>query len=217
MRLRLLILIAIVALCGCDIDFVAVQEHQHAYASLRIDHGTGLEASLEVSLPETEQPPLVYMGETQLQAETQGGRWWYRIEPVVDTLKPRVELEIWLEDAVVAPLPFVTRNGAAIRRQDGDLEIPVVYGGDTNDPNLAWRIVLIDSGGQQLVSLDSRSSPWPSPMILSNALIPPGAVAVQVTARRDEQLSQTSYPFYIATESIVWVPIEAGADAALVR
>ncbi len=217
MRLRPLMILAIVAFAGCDIDFVAVQEDQFGYARLRIEQGTGLEASLEVSLPETGRPPLVYVGETQLQAETQGGRWWYRIEPVVDTLKPRVDLEIWIEDAVIAPLAFVTRNGAATRRQNGDLEVPVVYGGDANDPYLTWRVVLVDSGGQQLISVDSRSTPWPSPMILSSAIVPPGTVAVQVSARRDEQLSQTSYPFYIATESAVWVPIEEGPDAALVR
>lgn len=208
MRLRLLIVLVIVTLSGCDIDFVAVQENQHGYARLRVDQATELQASLEVSLPETDEPPLVYVGETQLQAETQAGRWWYRMELVVDTLEPRVELEIWTEDAVIAPLPFVTRNGAAARRQNGDLEIPVVYGGDPNDPHLTWRVVLVDSGGQQLVSVDSRSLPWPSPMILSSALVPPGAVAAEITARRGEQLS--SYPFYTATESTVWIPLEEG-------
>lgn len=208
MRVRLLIILAIVALSGCDIDFIAVQENKHGNARLRVHHGTGLAASLEVSLPETDEPPLVYMGETRLQAETQAGRWWYRMELVVDTLDPRVELEIRMEDAVIAPLPFVTRNGAAARRQNGDLEIPVVYGGDANDPHLTWRVVLVDSGGHQLVSVDSSSLPWPSPMILSSALVPPGAVAAEVTARREERLS--SYPFYTATESTIWVPLEEG-------
>lgn len=210
MRGRLWILLSIVALSGCEIDFVAVPENEHWYARLRIDHETSLEAALEVSLPEIEQPPLVYVGETQLQAETRDGRRWYRTEPVVDTLDPRVELEIRTDRVVVASLPFVARNGAATRRQNGDLEIPVVYGGDANDPHLTWRVVVVDSGGRQLVSLDARSTSLPSPIVLSNALVPTAAVAVQVTASRGEQLSQTSYPFYIATESAVRVPIEDG-------
>lgn len=209
MRPRLWIVLGIIALPGCDIDFVAVPENEQAYARLRVDHGPSrLEASLEVSLPETDQLPLVFVGETQLQAETQGERWSYRTEPVVDTLEPRVVLEIRTDEVVVAPLPFITRNGTATRRQNGDLEIPAVYGGDASDRNITWRVVLVDSDGQTLVSLDARSTPLPSPIVVSNALVPAAAVAVQITAIRNEQLSQTSYPFYTATESAVWVPIE---------
>jgi hypothetical protein len=193
MILRLWSIPAIVALSACNIEFVGVAEDQRSYAMLRIDQGTDLEASLEVSLPETQEPPLVYVGETQLQAETQGGRWWYRAEPVVDTLEPRVELEI-RGDGVVAPLPFVTRNGAATLRHNGDLEIPVVYGGEVSDPHLTWRVELVDSVGRRLVSIDSRSTPLSSPIVLSNELVPATAVAVQVTTRRNEQLSQASYP-----------------------
>ena len=85
----------------------------------------------------------------------------------------------------------------------------MVFGGEAGDP-LKWRVVLVDSGGQPLFMLNSRSTPLPSPIVLSNALVPPTAVAAEITASYQEQLPEPPYSFGVATESAVRVPIDPG-------
>lgn len=214
MRTTLWLAFAIVALAACNVDFVAVERDQRdeeGFALLQVAQMAGLVASLHVALPETPQPPVVLVGGSPLQGVAlDDGRWAFQTEVAVDSLLPRLELEIRTDEVVVVPLAFVARNGSATRRENGDLEIPVVYGGDPSEADFTWQMLLLDSDGKQLTTVHSTSGGWLNPLVISSALVPPTAVAAQVAAIRKEEINGAPYVLKTETLSIVRVPIEPG-------
>lgn len=209
MRPRLWLVLGVVLSPGCDVDFVAVEEAKQASLMLRTEHTAVAEATLEVVLPGEGEPPLVLLGSIELRGEEEHGGWRYRATTAVDTLQPRVDLAISAPDELKLSLPFLTRNGAATWRQNGDLELPVVYGGDAQDPQLTWDLVvmLVDSLGNQLVRIDSRAGSLPTPIVLSGTLVPEGTVAAEITARSHARFSEAMYPMAVAIYSTTRIPI----------
>lgn len=124
----------------------------------------------------------------------------------VDTLVPRVELEIRTDEVLVVPLAFLARNGAGTRRGNGDLEIPVVYGGAPGDSASWWSAQLVDSTGRTLIMLGSLGTRLPYPLVIDSALVPPTAVAALVAASRSEEIEGASLELRTQAQSIVRVP-----------
>lgn len=205
MKLRLTLLLAVVLLPACDIDFLAVEVAEDGYIVLRSEQDSAVEASLEVALPGSVAPAVSLDGK-ELTGQHEGGRWHYRTTPAVDTLQPRLDLEIGGRDLLV-PLPFATRNGSAIRRQTGDLELPIAYGGDSSDPHLAWRVVLVDSTGRSLIWIDSRAAPLPGPIVVASELVPAGAVAAEIVITRSAQHAEAAYPLNVLISSTLRVAV----------
>lgn len=207
MRPLLWLVLLLVLFLGCDVDFVAVDEAKQASLMLRTEHAAVAEATLEVVLPGEGEPPLVLLGSIELRGEEEHGGWRYRATPAVDTLQPRLEFAIAAPDELRLSLPFLTRSGAAIWRQNGDLELPLVYGGDAQDPQLSWHLELVDSLGNPLVRIDSRAAGLPNPFVLSGTLVPEVTVAAEITARSHKRFSDAMYPLSVAIYSTTRIPI----------
>lgn len=216
MRRRLWLVLAFTVVSGCDIDFVAVPDvppSQGGWVMVMIQskHEKEAEASLEISVPVADQPPLVLLGDDLLQGEEERGRWWYRTTALFDTLQPGLDLEIQGHQAGVVPLPLLARNGPAIRRPNGDLEIPLVYGRDAADPGSGvWRLALVDSSGHQLMNVSSRSLPLPTPLVVSSGIVPAAAAAAEITAKSADRFDGATDTLSVLTESFVRVPIVDG-------
>lgn len=210
MRMRLPLVLVLMVLPGCGIDFVAVEDvdvDPRGQVMLRSEHGEVVEASLAVRLSGHGAPPLVLLDGMGLPREEDGDFWLYRATPAVDTLQPRLDLEIQAESDLAVTLPLVTRKGPAIWRQNGDLELPVAYGGDASDPYLSWRVVLVDSDGGRIMAIDSNGTPLPRPLVLPGAFIPTGAVAGEITVSLDHLPPETMYPLAVSIRGTVSVPI----------
>lgn len=208
MRARLLVALTALILPACGIDFIAVEDGgPSGLIVLRSEHGEVVEASLDVRFSRRESPPLVLMDGVELEAEEDGDFWLYEGTPVVDTLQPRLELEIQAEQGVVLTIPLVMRSGPAIWRPNGDLEIPLAYGGDGDGPEENWRVLLLDSDARQSLALDSRGAPLPRPIVLPAGLIPTGATTAEITVGLNLQLTEFGYPVAVSIRSTVNVPI----------
>jgi hypothetical protein len=213
MKTRLPAALAALLLSACGIDFVAVEDVDAdpiASVVLRSEHGETVEASLGVLLSRRGAPPVVLLGGSALQAEEDGEFWEYRATPVVDTLQPRFELEIQVEQGLSVQMPFVTRMGPAVWRPNGDLELPVAYGGDASDPQLRWSVELVDSDGRTSLRINSNRTPLPRPIVLPAALIPPGATAAYVTVGLDRQPAESIYRVAVSIRGEVIMPIPGG-------
>ena len=210
MSARLSLVLAALLLPGCDIDFVAVDAVGPAYVVLRSEHGDLAEATVDVVLPADGARPVVLLGGIELPGAEDDGHWRYRAMAAVDTLDPILELEIQSPASLVVPLAFVTRNGVAVWQENGDLELPVRYGGDPDDPWVAWQVFLVDSIGNRMVRIESRAAALPTPIVLDGALVPAGAVAAEVTAFRQTERGEAGYPVAVAVHATTRVPIQDG-------
>lgn len=208
----------IAALAACNIDFVAVEGDsgsgdEGASAVLHVDNRNGLVAILQVVLPGTSEPPVVFVGGTALQGVARDdGRWAFDTVVAVDTLDPRLELEIRTDEVVVVVVPFafLARNGPATRRENGDLEIPLVHGDNRPDShlNLWWQVHLLDSNERPLLTVHSLTAELPDPLVISRALVPPTAVAALVESVRSERIAGAPYVIHAHSQSTIRVPIE---------
>lgn len=208
----------IAALAACNIGFVAVEGDsgsgdEGASAVLHVDNRNGLVAILQVVLPGTSEPPVVFVGGTALQGVARDdGRWAFDTVVAVDTLDPRLELEIRTDEVVVVVVPFafLARNGPATRRENGDLEIPLVHGDNRPDShlNLWWQVHLLDSNERPLLTVHSLTAELPDPLVISRALVPPTAVAALVESVRSERIAGAPYVIHAHSQSTIRVPIE---------
>jgi hypothetical protein len=208
MRTTVLVVSAVLLLTACGIDFVAVEDDEpRGLVTLESEHAELAVASLVLHLSAVGAPPVVLLDGTELEADKDDARWLYRATPVVDTLHPRIELEIQAEDALAMTLPFVTRKGAAVWRPNGDLELPVAYGGDSSDPKLTWEVTLVDPDAEQSLTIRSRGTPLPRPIILPAVLIPTGSTVAVVTARLGRGLPEAAFPMVVQITSTARVLI----------
>lgn len=211
MRTRLLLALAALWLPACHIDFIAVDDDEPSGSiELRSEHGEVVEAWLDVRLSRRGPPPLVLMDGVELEAEEEGNFWLYEGTPVLDTLQPRLEVEIQAEQGVALTIPLLMRRGPAIWRPNGDLEIPLAYGGDGDEPPLNWRVLLVDSDTRQSLVVDSHGTPLPRPIVLPGGLIPTGSTTAEVTVGRAFQLTELGYRVGVSIRGIVSVPIPDG-------
>jgi hypothetical protein len=211
MKTRPPLALAALLLSGCGIDFVAVEDPDpRGQVILQSEHAELVDASLAVRLSLQGAPPLVLLDGTGLEAEEDGDFWLYRATPVVDTLQPRLELEIQTEPGLAITLPFVTRKGPAVWRPNGDLELPVAYGGDASDPQLSWGVLLVDPDAGQRLRIDSNGTPLPRPIVLPGALIPTGTTTAEITVRLQQQLPEGIFPVVVAIKGTVKVLIPDG-------
>lgn len=211
MRARLLLALAALVLPACGIDFIAVEENEpRGSILLRSEHGEVVEASLDVRLSRRGPPPLVLMDGVELEADEDGDFWLYEAAPVVDTLQPRIELEIQAEQGVALTIPLLMRSGPAIWRPNGDLEIPLAYGGEGDEPQLQWRVELLNSDARRSLWLDSNGTPLPRRIVLPGDLIRTGAITAVITVRLGLQLTELGYPFGVSMQGTVSVPIPEG-------
>lgn len=218
MRTRFWLALPIAALAACNIGFVAVEGDsgsgdEGASAVLHVDNRNGLVAILQVVLPGTSEPPVVFVGGTALQGVARDdGRWAFDTVVAVDTLDPRLELEIRTDEVVVVVVPFafLARNGPATRRENGDLEIPLVHGDNRPDShlNLWWQVHLLDSNERPLLTVHSLTAELPDPLVISRALVPPTAVAALVESVRSERIAGAPYVIHAHSQSTIRVPIE---------
>ena len=214
MRTRFWLALPIAALAACNIDFVAVEGDsgsgdEGASAVLHVDNRNGLVAILQVVLPGTSEPPVVFVGGAALQGVARDdGRWAIDTVVAVETLDPRLELEIRTDEVVVVPFVFFARDGPATRRENGDLEVPLVYGGDRPDSNLWWQVHLLDSNERPLLTVHSLTAELPDPLVISGALVPPTAVAALVESVRSERIAGAPYVIHAHSQSTIRVPIE---------
>lgn len=211
MRAILSIVSAVLLLTACGIDFVAVEDDEpRGLVTLESEHAELAVASLVLHLSAVGAPPVVLLDGTELEADKDDARWLYRATPVVDTLQPRLELAIQAEDALAMTLPFVTRKGPAVRRPNGDLELPVAYGGDSSDPKLTWEVTLVDPDAGQSLRIRSRGTSLPRPIILPAALIPTGSTIAVVTVALRQTVPQAAFPMVVQITSTARVLIPEG-------
>lgn len=211
MRNALLVACAALLLPACAIDFVAVEDDEpRGLVTLESEHAELAVASLVLHLSALGAPSVVLLDGTELEAEEDDALWLYRATPVVDTLQPRFELEIQAGDGLALTLPFVTRKGPARWRPNGDLELPVAYGGDSSDPKLTWEVTLVDPDAEQSLTIRSRGTPLPRPIILPAVLIPTGSTIAVVTARLGRGLPEAAFPMVVQITSTARVLIPEG-------
>jgi hypothetical protein len=205
------LLAASILLAACDVDFVAVERGiPGGHVTLRGDHGTAFEASLDMRLPDEGTPPFVVLEGLPLQGEPEDGGWRYRGTVPVDSLQPQLELGIQGREHLALLLPLATRSGPGVWLQDGDLALPVVYGGDAGAPELSWRVELVDSTGRQLVRIEANGAPLPSPLVLPLDLVAEGTVAAEVTASLQRSITEDEYRLSVVIRSNVRIPIPGG-------
>lgn len=211
MRNALFVACAALLLPACDIDFVAVEDDEpRGLVTLESEHAELAVASLVLHLSALGPPPVVLLDGTALEAEKDDALWLYRATPVVDTLQPRLELEIQAGDGLALTLPFVTRKGPARWRPNGDLELPVTYGGDTSDPQLTWEVTLVDPDAGQSLTIRSRGAPLPRPIVLPTALVPTGSTIAELMVRLHEGLPEATFPMAVQITSTARVLIPEG-------
>jgi hypothetical protein len=203
---------ASILLVGCDIDFVEVDEIGYGRVSLLSEHEKALEASVEIVLPIEGTPSLVRLAGVELRGEREGDRWRAETKLSVDSLAPQLELVIQGSDPVALVLPLVTRNGAAVWLQNGDLELPVVYRGDPSAPELTWQATLVDSSGALMVGITSRGAPLPIPLVFRRELVPAGAVAAMLIVNFGREIADAAYPLNVGISGSVRFPIPSYPD-----
>ena len=155
-------------------------------------------------------PPAVLLDGTPVEAGEDGDYWRYLATPAVDTLRPRFEVELETQQGLRLTLPFVTRNGTAVWRPGGDLELPVRYLGPETDPHLGWRVRLTNDDGMMALTIDSNGVPLRSPIVVPAALVPPGTTIAEITASLDQQTDEASFPVAVSVRSTVRLRIPEG-------
>jgi hypothetical protein len=199
--------LALGLLTGCDVEFIAIERGGVGLVVLESRQRDSLEVLIDFVLPADGAPPRVAHEGRPLRPEQQGGRWHYNASLTVDSLHPRVELTIEGDDRRVIVLPLLMRNGPAVWRDDGDLELPLVFGGQMDRWNVLWGVSLIDSMGAPLLSIESPGAALPHPLLIPGDLIPAGAVAAQLRASLNGELEDAVYPLRVGIYPTVHIPV----------
>lgn len=205
-RLRLILAVSI-PLLACDVDFLAVEETRSGWIVVRTQQESSFETAIEILLPGEGSPPLVLLDGVDLQSERDRGHWRVQDSASVDTLWPGLELQLGARDPLLLQIPLVARNGAAVWRQDGDLELPLVAGRESSGSLSTWQVGLVDSTGVRSVAMFSRGEALPTPLVLPAALVPSGAVAAEVTVNLHRQTTYAGYPLSIGIFEQIRIPI----------
>lgn len=210
--------VALSVVSACDITFSPVDTTPSPRILVNSAHEAALITSLDMVLAaDGWTPPEVFLNEMSVEVQAEQGAWRYRSTPLVDSLSPNIVLEVQEASSTSVRLSLASRRGAAIWREDGVLELPVVYDGraGTLESSLSWRVDLLDSSGRPQASIQSQKGPFPSPFVLDAGLVPDSAVAALVQISFRDRHYILSHLVSIVVISAVTVPIPLGGSSAL--
>ena len=206
---------ALVLLAGCDVDFVAIEEPAPPPTAILVQvsatHADQLTAETTVRIRGAASGSVAVQDEAAGRIELGDGDWLFRDSTVVDSLSPRLTVDLAADDyAVALDFPLLVRTGPASWNAEGDLTLPVAWNENGEFQFRSWSVRLF-SPDRILLELHSVG-PLPNPLVLPGGLVGDSASVAQlgVSGRFDRGEPEPTLVVSVSSRTEIPIPPRDG-------